>query len=239
LLDLTVYLVSLAIVLAGVGVTLWRPPERSARRKLGWMALFGFLGLASLLLWLTQGARDDRDRAAQQSASEKLQAESRSRIDALRAQNDELLKARADLKAQNRALREKIKTELPPPRRLSPQQEATIVSALRSHTATVVVRYAKTLESQEYARQLSEALSKGGWILGSPRFAAKETDAPGLFVVVKDERNPPRGALTLVQGLRRAGVPVSRLTDKENMEPLTLYVGIQSAAAKNANPASP
>jgi hypothetical protein len=224
--DLVLSLVVYAPALAGALLAISPPTKRGARWA--WGLLFVVMGVAT---YFAQAERDRRkDAAADESRSDLL-----GKIGGLRDQNSKLLGNLENARKEIAALKDKIEAELPNPRRLSKEQTETLVAALRSHTSIVVVRHAQTLESQEYARQLSDALTKAGWILGFARFAARQTDAAGLYVVTQSEARSSPGTLALIRALRRAGISMRARVDPESIEPLTLYVGVQSATAKNAD----
>lgn len=224
--DLIVSLVVYAPVIAGAILTIFPPTKKGARWT--WCLLFVVMGVG---MYFAQTVKDRRrDEAAAKSRSELL-----SQIEGLGDRNSKLLGDLGNARKEVAAFKNKIETELPNPRRLSSEQTATLVEALRSHTSIVVIRHAQTLESQDYSRQLSDALTKAGWIVGFPRFAPRQTDEAGVYVVTQDDARSSPGALALIRALRRAGIPTRARVEQENIEPLTLYVGIQSARAKNAN----
>jgi hypothetical protein len=226
--DLVLSLVVYAPIIAGAILAVFPPTKKGARWA--WALLFVAMGFATYFAQAMKDRRRDEDAA-------KTRSELSSEIERLRDRNSRLTGNLENARKEITALKEKIETELPNPRRLSPEQTETLVKALRSHTSIVVVRQAQTLESQDYARQLSDALTKAGWIVGSPRFAPRQTDEVGVYVVTKDDAPSP-GAQALMRALRRAGIPAKARVEQENAEPLTLYVGIQSTRAKNANVAS-
>jgi hypothetical protein len=225
--DVLLSAVMCAPVFAGVALALWAPKNKSA--KWAWFGLFLVLGAMTYFAQAEKGRR--KDAVAIKSRSELLE-----KIGGLQDQNSKLLVNLEKARRENAALKERIEAELPNPRRLSKEQAETLVAALRSHTFTVVIRHANTVESQDYARQLSDALTKAGWILGFARFAGRQADATGVNVVTQNAGGlSSPGAIALVRALRRAGIAVTTRVEEEIIEPLTLYVGIQSARAKNAN----
>ncbi|MGE5275852.1 MAG: hypothetical protein ACM3SU_02550 [Acidobacteriota bacterium] len=224
--DSVLSLVVYAPVVAGAILAILSPTKKAARWA--WGLLFVLMGVAAYLAQAEQGRRRDE-------AAAKNRGELSSQIAGLRDQNSRLLGDLENARKEIAALKDKIEAELPNPRRLSKKQTETLVAALRSHTSIVVIRHARTAEAQEYAGQLSDALTKAGWIPGFARFDPRQTDAAGVYVVTHAGAESSPGALALTRALRRAGIAVKTRVDEENIEPLTLYVGIQSARAKNAN----
>jgi hypothetical protein len=83
------------------------------------------------------------------------------------------------------------------------------------------------LRSKDFLKQLSDAITKGGWNVKEPVFHILTQDAAGIFIAVKDKDKPaPEGAILLQMALSAADVPSAGMSQPDLAEDaFELYVG--------------
>jgi hypothetical protein len=94
------------------------------------------------------------------------------------------------------------------PRRLRPKQRQALLQAL-GRTAPVEVRVAAVSdpEAVRYARELRNAMNAAHWPAMGIFKCNGDAPGPGVTVAVRNVVTPPAEAITLMNALRRIGVP--------------------------------
>jgi hypothetical protein len=121
------------------------------------------------------------------------------------------------------------------PRTLSEQQKQILLANLKAGgTYELTVRHSPTLESQEFAAQLSAILVAAGWKINPhPPFRYITNDAAGVFIVVNKIDAPPEGANVLQGALEAIGISAAGVGSDSTAEgTFELYVGQKDAPVK-------
>jgi hypothetical protein len=162
------------------------------------MAVLGALTAIAIVFSIVVSVRKDslvdEEEKRKEAAHQGIVAGQNQEISSLKTQ---LTTAQSDLK------------DLTTQRSLSPEQQKTIVATLKKSAPqeTMIIRV-QDLETQTYAEQITEVLSRAGWRVDPTPFRVITHAVPGIKILVRDLKNAPQGAVALQNAFKAAGIEV-------------------------------
>jgi hypothetical protein len=186
-----------------------------------WGTIFHVLGLVALgllvvfnVLAYVYGNRKDTLVAAEQTVRNQQEEQKRKANEAALSDLQEQLR---NAQEQNGVIAQQLgqssqkvselekKTE---DRAITPEQKAALISVLAAnpkYKITVTCNMGDQ-ESLRFAQQFMDVFKQSGWIVDGPNQAMYDRAPVGIQLTIRDGKNPPPGALTIVNALKEVRI---------------------------------